>query len=128
MDMPKKWTALEKGPSIFQSYYLILDKFNAITAESLENKTVKFYPQCHRDFANDTKLNRILNKQTNEKEESLTEVTVGQHQDELLDIRITVTRIKSRKKKSVLLVTKKTNKKKRSRHWEILRRVESDDV
>ena len=34
----KKWTAVEKGQSSFQNFYLILDKCNTITAELLEMK------------------------------------------------------------------------------------------
>ena len=55
----RKWTAVEKDPFSFQNFNLILYKNNTITAESIENKTVKHYPQCHGDFAIDTKLNRL---------------------------------------------------------------------
>ena len=65
----KKWTAAEKGPSSPQNFHLILDKCNTITAELLENETVKCHPQCRRDFTNDIKLKRILKQQIKEKEE-----------------------------------------------------------
>ena len=39
----KKWTAVEKGPSSFQNFHL-MDKCNTITAELLENETVKCHP------------------------------------------------------------------------------------
>ena len=48
------------------------------SAESLENKNVKCHPQCHLNFTNDTKLNKILKQQTKEKEESSTEITAEQ--------------------------------------------------
>ena len=56
----KKYTAVKKGPSSFQNFYLILDKCNKITAESLESQTVNCQPQCLRDFANDTILNNNI--------------------------------------------------------------------
>ena len=39
-NMPKKWTAVEYGPSSFQNFRLILGKCNTITAELVENETV----------------------------------------------------------------------------------------
>ena len=56
----KKWTAVEKGSSSFQNFHLIVGKCNTATAELLENETVKFHPQCRRDFTNDIKLNKIV--------------------------------------------------------------------
>ena len=56
----KKWTAVEKGPSSFQDFHFILDKCNTITAELLENETVKCQLQCRLGFTNDIKLKRIL--------------------------------------------------------------------
>lgn len=41
----KKWTALEKGRSSFQNFHFILNKCNAISAESLKIKTLKCHPQ-----------------------------------------------------------------------------------
>ena len=40
----KKWTAVGKVLSSFQNFCLILDNCNTITAELLENKTVKCHP------------------------------------------------------------------------------------
>ena len=56
----KKWTAVEKGSSSFQKFHLIVRKCNTTAAELLENETVKFHPQCRRDFTNDIKLNKIV--------------------------------------------------------------------
>ena len=72
----KKWTAVEKGPSSFQNFHLILDKWNTITADLVENETAKCHPQCRRDLTNDVKLNRILKQQTKEKEQISTEIAV----------------------------------------------------
>lgn len=58
----KKCTAVKKGPSSFQNFYLILDKCNKITAESLENETVKCHPRWRRSFTDDIKLSRLLKK------------------------------------------------------------------
>ena len=61
------WTAVEKRPSSFQNFHLILDKCNTITAELLENETVKFHPpSAAAVLTNDIKLNRILKQQTKE--------------------------------------------------------------
>ena len=63
----KDWTAVEKRPSSFQNFHLILDKCNTITAELLENETVKFHPpSAAAIWTNDIKLNRILKQQTKE--------------------------------------------------------------
>ena len=43
----QKWTAVEKGPSSFQSFHVNLDKCNKDTAELLENETVKCHPSAH---------------------------------------------------------------------------------
>ena len=75
----KKCTAFEKGPSSFQTFHLIFDKCNTITAESLENEAVKSHPQCCRDIKNDIKSSIILKQQTKEKGKISTEVTVKQH-------------------------------------------------
>ena len=72
----KKWTAVEKDPSSFQNFHLILDNWNTITADLVENETVKCHPQCRRDLTNDVKLNRILKQQTKEKEQISTEIAV----------------------------------------------------
>ena len=50
----KKWTALEKGRSSFQNFHFILNKCNAISAESLEIETLKCHPQCLRGFTNNS--------------------------------------------------------------------------
>ena len=57
--MPKKWTAVEKGPSSFQNIHLNLDKCDKITAELLENETVKCYPQCRLNFTHNKTINEI---------------------------------------------------------------------
>ena len=88
--------------------HLNLDKCNTITTESLENETVKCHPQYRRDFTNGTKLNRKLKQQTREKEESSAEITVEEHQEEPLDIRM---RRKSKEIMSSLFVTRKPNEK-----------------
>ena len=54
-----KWTAVEKGPSSFQNFHLNLDKCNKITAELLENETVKCHPQCRLDFTHIKTTNKI---------------------------------------------------------------------
>ena len=83
----KKRTAVEKGPSSFQNFYLILDKCNTITAESLENETVKCHLQCRCDFTNDIKLNNI--KTTNKRKEEISmEIIVELQQEEPSDIRM----------------------------------------
>lgn len=68
-----------KGRSSFQYFHLILDKCNTVTAESLENKTVKSHPQYLRDFTDDVKLNRVLKQQQQkEKVKTSTEILVKQ--------------------------------------------------
>ena len=114
-----KWTVVEKGSSSFQNFHLVLGKCNIVTANSFENKTLKCHARYHRDFTNQAKLNKILQQQIKEKKESSTEITEDQEQKVTLDIRmrckskeISALKKKSEKrKKSVLLVTIKPNKK-----------------
>ena len=50
----KKWVAVKKGSSSFQHFYFILENCNTISAESLENVTLKCHPQCLRGFTNNS--------------------------------------------------------------------------
>ena len=61
----QKWTTVQKG----QNFHLILDKCNTITAELLENETVKCHAQCSRDLKSDIKLDSVLKQKAKEKEE-----------------------------------------------------------
>ena len=122
-----KWTAVGKGPSSFQKFFVILDKCNTITAELLENEIVKCHPQCQCDFPNDIKLHKILKQQTKEKEKISTEIIVELQQEDSSDIR---TRCKSKeimKEEKCFACDKKIKRRKKSRRLETLSRVERDD-
>ena len=119
----QKWTAVQKG----QNFHLILDKCNTITAELLENETVKYHAQCSRDFKSDIKLDSVLKQKAKEKEESSTEITLVQQQVEPSDITMRRKSKETMKEEKCFACGKKTNRKKRSRHFETLSRVERDN-
>ena len=86
---------------------------------------MKCHPQCRHDFTNDIKVNRIL-KQTKEKEDILTEITVEPQQEEPSDTRMRRKSKETMKEEKCFACDKKTKRKKRSRHLETLIRVERD--
>ena len=66
-NIPKIGQLLINVHLVFKNFQLILEKCNTITAELLENETVKFHPpSAAAVLTNDIKLNRILKQQTKE--------------------------------------------------------------
>ena len=111
----KKWTAVEKGPSSFQNFHLNLDKRNKDTAEFLKNETVKCYSQCTLDFTHIKTTNKIKSSNFNRNQGRAT-------------ARRTLSYKNAPLVKKCFACDKKTKQKKRSRHLEMLSRVEWDDA
>ena len=125
--MYQKMDSCWKRSSSFQSFHFILDKWNTITVELIENQTVKYHPHCRRDLTNDAKLNRILKQITKEKEQISTEITAELQQGEPSYIKICRKSKEIMKEETCFAWDKKTKRKRRSRHLEKLSRVVQDN-